>query len=61
MSRKWEQTVVNKRNRMGVLATVSIILVAIILYIIKKTEKKTTYKAYIIDSIKVRKRGLYEK
>ena len=51
----------NKRNRMGVLATVSIILVAIILYIIKKTEKKTTYKAYIIDSIKVRKRGLYEK
>ena len=51
----------NKRNRMGVLATISIILVAIILYITKKTEKKTTYKAYIIDSIKVRKRGLYEK
>ena len=50
-----------KRNGIGVLATISIILAAIIVYIVKKTEKRTTYKAYLICPIIGRKMGLYEK
>ena len=50
-----------KRNKIGVLATISIILAAFILYIAKKTEKRTTYKAYLICPIIGRKMGLYEK
>lgn len=50
-----------KRNKIGVLATISIILAAFILYIAKKTEKRTTYKAYLICPIIGRKIGLYEK
>lgn len=47
----------NKRNRMGVLATVSIILVAIILYIIKKTEKRQPTKPILSNQLKLEKEG----